>query len=82
MTKGHYQKHAEMLPFEVIAAATQGDTDALCKVLEHYDGYIAKLCTRLVRDEYGNSYPMVDEEMRNRLKIRLIARTLSFKTTA
>lgn len=82
MTKGQYQKHAEMLPFEVIAAATQGDTDALCKVLEHYDGYIAKLCTRLVRDEHGNSYPMVDEEMRNRLKIRLIARTLSFKTTA
>lgn len=49
MTKGQYQKHAEMLPFEVIAAATQGDTDAFCKVLEHYEGYIAKLCTRLVR---------------------------------
>ena len=82
MTKGQYQKHAEMLPFEVIAAATQGDTDALCKVLEHYDGYIAKLCTRLVRDDYGNSFPMVDEEMRNSLQHHLITRTLSFKTTA
>lgn len=82
MTMGHYKAKSEMFPFEVISAAMQGNTDALCKVLEHYDGYIAKLCTRLVRDEYGNSYPMVDEEMRNRLKIRLIARTLAFKTTA
>lgn len=79
MTKGHYQNPAEMLPFEVIAAATQGDTNAMCKVIEHYDGYIAKLCTRTLRDEYGNTIPYVDEEMRNRLKIRLITRTLMFK---
>lgn len=71
-------KTAEILPFEVIAAATQGDTDALCKVLEHYDGYIAKLSMRIVRDEHGNSFLYVDEEMRNRLKVRLIARTLAF----
>ena len=69
---------AKLLPFEVIAAAVQGDTNALCKVVEHYDGYIAKLCTRNLRDEYGNIYPCVDEELRNRLKIRLIARTLMF----
>lgn len=69
---------AKLLPFEVIAAAAQGDTNALCKVVEHYDGYIAKLCTRNLRDEYGNIYPYVDEELRNRLKIRLIARTLMF----
>lgn len=55
MTKEN-SKTVEMLPFEVIAAATQGDTDALCKVLEHYDGYIAKLSTRIARDEYGNSF--------------------------
>ena len=71
-------KTAEILPFEVIAAATQGDTDALCKVLEHYDGYIANLSMRIVRDEHGNSFLYVDEEMRNRLKVRLIARTLAF----
>ena len=69
---------AKILPFEVIAAPAQGDTNALCKVVEHYDGYIAKLCTRNLRDEYGNIYPCVDEELRNRLKIRLIARTLMF----
>ena len=30
----------EMLPFDVIAEAAKGDALALCKVLEHYDGYI------------------------------------------
>lgn len=73
--------NVEMLPFEVIVAAKQGDTLALCKVLEHYDGYIARLCTRMVRDEYGNCFPFVDEEMRNRLKVRLIFRTLTFNIT-
>ena len=34
---------AKLLPFEVIAAAAQGDTNALCKVVEHYDGYILSL---------------------------------------
>lgn len=71
-----------MLPFEVIAAAAKGDTLALCKVIEHYDGYISTLSTRKVRDEYGNYFLYVDEEMRSRLKVRLIARTLAFKITA
>lgn len=37
-----------------------------------------KLCTRTLRDENGNTYSYIDEEMCNRLKIRLIARTLAF----
>lgn len=77
------KKHnAGILPFEVIAAAVQGDTIALCKILKHYDGYITKLSTRTVRDEYGNRFSIVDEEMRSRLKVRLIARTLAFNITA
>ena len=68
-----------LLPFHVIAAASGGDADAMCTVLKHYDGYIAKLCTRTMRDNDGNTYAYIDEEMRNRLKIRLITRTLSFR---
>ena len=71
-------KAENLLPFKVIAAATNGDTDAICAILKHYEGYIAKLSTRTLRDEDGNTYLYVDEEMRNRLKIRLIARTLAF----
>lgn len=68
----------ELLPFDVILAATQGDTSALRKVVEHYDGYIAKLCMRSSRGKNGDFY-YVDEEMRNRLKMRLVERTLKFK---
>lgn len=80
MTKEN-KRSAEKLPFETIAAAAQGDTDALGTILKYYEGYIAKLSTRIVHDEYGNSFPYVDEELRNRLKIRLIARTLMFNAT-
>ena len=71
-------KAGNLLPFNVIAAAANGDTYAICVILKHYEGYIAKLCTRTLRDENGNTYSYIDEEMCNRLKIRLIARTLAF----
>ena len=45
---------------------------------KHYEGYIAKLCTRTLKDDAGNTYSYVDEEMRNRLQVRLITRTLAF----
>ena len=50
-------------------------------ILKHYDGYIAKLCTKTMLDQYGNKSTYIDEEMRNRLKIRLITRTLSFRVS-
>ena len=72
-------KTENLLPFPVISAAANGNAEAMCAILKHYEGYIAKLCTRTLKDEAGNSYSYVDEEMRNRLQVRLIARTLSFR---
>lgn len=66
-------------PFEWIEAAAHGDTLALCSLLKHYDGYINSLCTRKLKDEYGNTYSYVDEEMKNQLQVRLITRTLAFE---
>ncbi len=68
----------KLLPFDVILAATKGDTNALHKVVEHYDSYIAKLCIRSFRGK-NSDYYCVDEEMRNRLKMRLVERTLKFR---
>ena len=65
------------MPFPVISAAANGDTNAMCAILKHYEGYIAKLCTRTLKDDAGNTYSYVDEEMRNRLQGRLITRTLA-----
>ena len=72
-------KTENLLPFPVISAAANGDTEAMCVILKHYDKYIAKLCTRTLKDDAGNSYSYVDEEMRNRLQVRLITRTLNFR---
>ena len=35
----------ELLPLSVIRSACAGDTDAVEQVLQHYRGYINKLCT-------------------------------------
>ncbi len=68
----------KLLPFPVIFAAAQGDVEAMTTVLSHYSSYINKLATRSAKDESGRVYSYIDEELRNRLKIRLIMRTLAF----
>ena len=72
------RKSQNLLPFPVMSATAYGDTNAMCAILKHYGGYIAKLCTRTLKDDAGNTYSYVDEEMRNRLQVRLITRTLAF----
>lgn len=50
------RKSENLLPFPVISAAANGDTTAMCAILKHYEGYIAKLCTRTLKDDAGNTY--------------------------
>ena len=71
-----------LLPFSVIAAAVNGNVDAINSVLRHYEGYIAALSTRKLYDESGCSHWCVDEEMRHRLETKLITRILNFKLIA
>ena len=47
------RKSENLLPFPVISAAANGDTTAMCAILKHYEGYIAKLCTRTLKDDGG-----------------------------
>ena len=49
------RKSENLLPFPVISAAANGDTTAMCAILKHYEGYIAKLCTRTLKDDAGNT---------------------------
>lgn len=60
------------LPLTVILAAMEGNEDALAVVLDHYKGYIRYLAMRPLKDEYGNEYLCVDEDMRLRLEAKLI----------
>ena len=49
-------KGRALLPMPVIEAARAGDAGAVEQVLRYYEGYINKLCTRTLYDEYGNPY--------------------------
>ena len=61
-----------VIPVPVILAAVNGDEDALAAVVAHYQSYIRALATRPLKDDYGNTYLCVDEDMRLRLEAKLI----------
>lgn len=68
-----------LLPYPVIIAATKGDPEAMNIVVKHYDSYIASLSMRKLRDERGNTYWGIDEDIRDRLRSQLMRAVLSFE---
>lgn len=68
-----------LLPYPIIIAANAGEAEAMHIVLQHYDPYIASLSMRKLRDEHGNTYWGMDEEMRGRLQSKLMQAVLAFK---
>jgi len=73
------QNRENGLSFSTIQAAIDGDTNAINRIVDHYGGYISKLSTRLLFDQYGNIYRYVDEDMRRQLQTKLITKILNFK---
>lgn len=67
-----------LLPYPVIIAATKGDPEAMNIVVKHYDSYIASLSMRKLRDERGNTYWGIDEDIHDRLRSRLMRAVLTF----
>ena len=80
-TKISNNENAEsgLLPYPVIIAAAKGDPEAMKIVVQHYESYIASLSMRKLRDERGNIYWGIDEDIRDRLRSRLMRAVLSFK---
>lgn len=62
----------ELIPYHIILAAKDGDSIAMETILNHYNPLIVKYATRRTHDEYGNSYTIVDEDMRARIIAELI----------
>ena len=81
ITKVSNNENAEsgLLPYPVIIAATKGDPEAMAIVVKHYESYIASLSMRKFRDERGNTYWGIDEDIRDRLRSRLMRVVLSFE---
>ena len=65
-------RYKEPLPLAVIEVARAGDAGAVEQVLQYYNGYINKLCTRTLYDLDGSPRVRVDEYMKRRLEIKLI----------
>jgi hypothetical protein len=65
-------RYKEPLPLAVIEAACAGDAGPVEQVLQYYNGYINKLCTRTLYDENGYPHVCLDEAMKRRLEIKLI----------
>lgn len=70
-------RYKEPLPLAVIEAARAGDAGAAEQVLQYYNGYINKLCTRTLYDLDGTPHVRVDEYMKRRLQSRLIRAILN-----
>lgn len=68
-----------LLPYPVIIAATKGDPAAMGIVVQQYESYIATLSMRKLRDERGNTYYGIDEDIHDRLRLKLMRAVLSFK---
>ena len=68
----YIRKYRLQVLLSVILAAVNGDEDALAAVVAHYQSYIRALATRPLKDDYGNTYLCVDEDMRLRLEAKLI----------
>ena len=73
------QDERGLLPYPVIIAAAKGDPEAMQIVIHHYDSYKATLSMRKLRDERGNSYYGIDEDIRDRLRSKLMRAVLSFE---
>ena len=73
------QDERGLLPFPVIIAATKGDPDAMTVVIQRYESYMADLSMRKLRDERGNTYYGIDDDIRDRLRSKLMQAVLSFK---
>lgn len=79
MTGNTEQDERGLLPYPVIIAATKGDPQAMNIVVQQYESYIASLSMRKLRDERGNTYYGIDEDIRDRLRSRLMRAVLSFE---
>lgn len=80
MTNGNSSDNERgLLPYPVILAATKGDPDAMRIVIQHYGGYMSYLSTRKLRDESGNVYFGIHEDIRETLQARLMRAVLNFK---
>lgn len=73
-------KQTERCPrFTAIRKASDGDKEAIGKILDHYNAYISKACLRPFYDEYGGVQLVVDRELKGRIQTAITKSILKFE---
>jgi hypothetical protein len=68
------------ISFDIIyMAAVYGNREKIKEILEFYDGYISKLSTCKMYDDYGNIHMVIDGELKGRIQNAVISMILKFK---
>lgn len=67
-----------LLDYETIKAAVAGEKWAMEKVLAHYADYIDELSTVEIRQPGGKVKKVIDEDMRQRISMKLLEALPSF----
>ena len=67
------------VPFLIIQEAKKYDTEAVEFVFRHFEGYIAKRSLSIYKDEYGNTYSFVDDDLRYQAEIALFSAIAGFR---
>lgn len=68
----------KLLDYETIKAAVAGERWATKKVLAHYADYINELSTVEIRQTNGKKKNVIDEDIRQRISLKLLEALPSF----
>lgn len=60
------------IDYETILACKAGDSDALNRVLTHYDRMINAAASRTVKDEHGQETVVIDQEVKQNIQQTLM----------
>lgn len=72
----------KQVPFEIIKAAKEYDSEAVEFILRHFAGYIASRCINTCMDEQGNTCSFVDEDLRYQAEAALLTAISKFSFEA
>lgn len=60
------------IDYETILACKAGDSEALNRVLVHYDGMINAAASKTVKDEYGHETVVIDQDVKQNIQQTLM----------
>lgn len=63
---------AKKIDYETILACKAGDSEALRRVLAHYDKMITAAASKTVTDEFGHATVITDQEIKQNIQQKLM----------